>query len=196
MPNLNKQNCMCRYKKCTRPKLDYDVLMFRVLRVILTHVNCGNLCVCVCAFAIRLAPQLLIVFVSLYMETWRASCIIACIWQNIHHANVRKDVRPEPSIYSHMRKKSAKFVQRRSTKRQLMLWILLKIEETKKRVALTVTYGHSPQIYWHCEICIFRCRRLFRTVCQRQFTRIEDIFLVIVLLPGKLGFCEFEANCT
>lgn len=39
---------MCRYKKCTRPKLDYDVLMFRVLRVILTHVNCGNLCVCVC----------------------------------------------------------------------------------------------------------------------------------------------------
>lgn len=48
MPNLNKQNCMCRYKKCTRPKLDYDVLMFRVLRVILTHVNCGNLCVCVC----------------------------------------------------------------------------------------------------------------------------------------------------
>lgn len=42
MWNLNKQNCICRYEKCSRPKIDYDVLMFRVLRAILTHVNCGN----------------------------------------------------------------------------------------------------------------------------------------------------------
>lgn len=55
MWNLNKQNCICRHKKCPRPKIDYDVLMFRVLRAILTRVNCGNVCV---------APQLLIVFVS------------------------------------------------------------------------------------------------------------------------------------
>lgn len=45
MLNLNKQNRITRFEKCTRPKIDYDILMLRVWRAISTRMSIVQVCV-------------------------------------------------------------------------------------------------------------------------------------------------------
>lgn len=147
MSNLNKQHCIVRFEKCSRPKIDYDVLMLRARRTMCRNVESTSVC----------APQHLICALH-------SPARIQHIWPNMHHARMyhTQDVWPEPctkttAAAAKKKAKSPKFVRWRSTKRQLMLSVSPKIEVTKNRIASTATYCRRFRNI--VEICIlFRSR--------------------------------------
>lgn len=169
----------CRLFKCVLSTIEYSLYCSRL------------------AVALYLGHALASSSLSPYMENIMHTHY-AYICRNIHHARV-SDTRRTARALNLQRKKTCpkKFVQWRSAKRQLMLWIWPKLEWQKNRIALTATYCHRFGNI--AKFAYFGCVGSFVPYPhRRQFTTHRRHFSCVVSTAGTMAsrgrLLNFMAN--